>query len=209
MKSCDFVWLLLAVSAISGAPAAAEGNIELTPFGGYRFGGSFNVDDAAGSYDVDDSFAAGLIANWRHTDNTRWEIYYARQDTDAALDAATINDPMLDVRTHVLQLGGTYQGSGERVRPYLAATLGGTHVKVTSRGSESDTFFSGSIGVGVLLRPDARLGARLEVRGHGTLIDSNSDLFCQTGPSLNACALRVEGDVLWQIDTFAGIVVRF
>lgn len=209
MEFREFMWALTVMAAISGAPAAAEGNVELTPFGGYRFGGSFNVNDADGSYDVEDSSAAGFIVNWRHRDNTRWEIYYARQDTDADFDSPTINDPTLDVRTHLLQLGGTYQGSGDRVRPYLAATLGGTHVKVTSQGSESDTFLSGSIGVGVLFRPDARLGARLEVRGHGTLINSSTDLFCQTGPNLNVCALRVEGDVLWQIDTFAGIVIRF
>jgi len=53
------------------------------------------------------------------------------------------------------------------------------------------------------------LGVRLEVRGHGTLIDSGTDLFCETGPSINVCALRIEGDMLWQIDTFAGIVFRF
>lgn len=202
-------WIVLATAVFSASPAVAEGNFELTPFGAYRFGGSFNVDDSNGSYDVEDSSAAGLILNWRHRDNTRWEIYYSRQDTDANFNAATINDPTLDVETEVLQLGGTYQGSGDRVRPYLAATLGGTHVKVTSRGSESDTFLSGSIGVGLLFRPESRLGARLELRGHGTLIDSGTDLFCETGPSINACALRIEGDMLWQIDAFAGIVFRF
>lgn len=205
-------WSLRFVSAIVvfiAAPAVAQENVELTPFGGYRFGGSFNVDDGAGSYDVDDSTAAGLILNWRHRDNTRWEVIYSHQDTDASFDAATINDPTLNVETHLLQLGGTYQGIGARFRPYLAATLGGTHVKVTSRGSESDTFLSGSIGIGLLFRPESRLGVRLEVRGNGTVIDSGTDLFCETGPNVNACALRIEGDVLWQIDTFAGIVFRF
>lgn len=199
----------LSVVAMSATPAAAQQGFELTPFGGYRFGGSFTVDDGAGAYDVDDSAAAGLMLNWRHRDNTRWEIYYARQETEAMFDAATINDPELNVKAHVLQLGGTYQGSGAAWRPYLAATVGGTHVEVTSRGTESDTFLSGSIGVGLLFRPESRLGLRLEVRGHGTLIDSGTDLFCETGPDVNVCALRIEGDVLWQIDTFAGVVFRF
>ena len=204
-----FLGLVPAIVVLAAAPAVAEEKVELTPFGGYRFGGSFNVDDGAGSYDVDDSPAAGLILNWRHRDNTRWEIIYSHQDTDASFDAATINDPTLNVETHLLQLGGTYQGDGARFRPYLAATLGGTHVKVTSTGSASDTFLSGSIGVGLLFRPESRLGARLDVRGYGTLINSGTDLFCETGPSVNVCALRIEGDVLWQIDTFAGIVFRF
>lgn len=209
MKDHRSMWLVSALVVFTALPAEAQENIELTPFGGYRFGGSFSVDDGAGSYDVDDSPATGLILNWRHRDNTQWEVIYSHQNTDANFDAATINDPTLNVETHLLQLGGTYQGSGARFRPYLAATLGGTHVKVTSRGSESDTFFSGSIGVGLLFRPESRLGVRLEVRGNGTLINSGTDLFCETGPNVNVCALRIEGDVLWQIDTFAGVVFRF
>lgn len=203
------VTAILATALLSGAPAAAQSGVELTPFGGYRFGGTFTVEEAAGSYDVDDSPAAGLIVNWRHGDNTRWEIFYAQQDTDARFDGVTINDPTPIVESHMLQLGGTYQGPGDGLRPYLAMTLGGTHVRVRSGGSESDTFLSGSLGVGILLRPHARFGVRLEARGHAMLIDSGTDLFCEAGPAISACALRIEGDVLWQIDTFAGIVFRF
>lgn len=209
MTPGKYALLVSALAAISAAPAAAQGNIELTPYGGYRFGGAFDVADDSGAYDVDDSPAAGLILNWPYRDNTRWEIYFSRQDTDATFNAPTINDVTLDVETLVLQLGGTYEGDGDRARPYLAATIGGTHVRVTSTGSESDTFLSGSIGVGILLQPHSRLGLRLEARGHGTLINSSTDLFCQAGPNVNACALRIEGDVLWQLDTFAGIVFRF
>lgn len=203
------LWSVLALSAFSGPMAAAQADVEVTPFGGYRFGGSFELDDSTGAYDLDDSPAAGLIVNWRHRDNTRWEIIYARQSTTADFDGVTVNDPRIDTTTHVLQLGGTYQGVGDAVRPYLAATLGGTHVRVRSRGSESDTFLSGSIGVGLLFRPEARIGARLEARAYGTLVDSGTDLLCQTGPNQNFCALRIEGDVFWQVDTFAGFVVRF
>lgn len=209
MTTKHLALLVSAMAAISSAPAVAQDSVTLTPFGAYRFGGTFKADDGSGSYDVDDSPAAGLLLNWPHRDNTRFEIYAARQDADAIFDAATINDAALDVEMLVLQLGGTYEGDGDTVRPYLAATIGGTHVSVSSIGSESDTFLSGSIGVGVLLQPDARLGLRLEARGHGTLINASTDLFCQTGPDINACALRIEGDVLWQIETFAGIVFRF
>ena len=201
--------LLPAVAFLCGSQAAAQSVFEVTPFGAYRFGGSFNLDGTSGSYDAEDSPSAGLILNWRHGENTQWEIIYARQDTDANFDGATINDPSLGVLSQLLQLGGTVEGSGNRFRPYLAATLGGTRIEVTSRGSESDTFVSGSIGVGLLFRPESRIGIRLEARGHGTLVSSDTDLLCRTGPDLNACALRVEGDVLWQFETFAGIVIRF
>ena len=121
---------------------------------------------------------------------------------------ATITRVSTDL--HVLQLGGTYRGDGEKVQPYLAATVGGTHVRTTASGdSQNDTFFSGSIGVGINVLPNERFGIRLEARAYGTLTDSDTDLFCQTGPDLNVCAIRVDGTILGQFETFAGFTFRF
>ena len=59
------------------------------------------------------------------------------------------------------------------------------------------------------LRPTECLGLRLEARAFGTLLNSETDLFCRTGPDINICAVRVDGTVLWQLETFAGLVFRF
>lgn len=210
-KRATFVLFGLTATVLaSNALAAGHGSgMEITPFGGYRFGGTFNAESSSGAYELDDASAYGLIVNFPHRDNTQWELLYSRQSANASFDTATINDPAVDIELHVLQVGGTYQGTGNKVRPYLAATIGGTHIKVNSRGSESDTFFSGSIGVGLQLLPESRFGLRLEARAYGTLTNSNTDLFCRTGPDLNVCALRVEGDMLSQVETFAGFVFRF
>ena len=188
---------------------AQEATTEITAFGAYRFGGTFEEDATDGSYELDDSPSFGLILNFRHQDPTQWEILYSQQQTEAAYSGATINDPEVDVDLHVLQLGGTYQWEGEVARPYLAFTLGGTHVRTRSAESNSDTFFSGSIGVGMKFLPTSRVGIRVEARAYGTLVSSSTDLFCSTGPDLNICAIRLEGRMLSQVETFAGITVRF
>ncbi len=113
---------------------------------------------------------------------------------------------MVDIDMQVLQIGGTYQGQYRSVRPYVALTIGGTHI---STGADSDTFFSGSIGLGLQTNPDARLGLRVEARAYGTLTSSSTDLFCQTGPDQNICAVRVDGKVLGQFEIFTGLVFRF
>jgi hypothetical protein len=41
------------------------------------------------------------------------------------------------------------------------------------------------------------------------LIDSDTNLFCASGIGGAVCAIRVDGRVLWQIETFAGVVFRF
>jgi opacity protein-like surface antigen len=188
---------------------AQEVATEITAFGAYRFGGTFEEDDTDASYELNDSPSFGLILNLRHKDPTQWEILYSQQRTEADLSGAATNDPEVDIELHVLQLGGTYQFDGEMARPYLAFTLGGTHVRTSSAESKSDTFFSGSIGVGMKFLPTSRVGIRVEARAYGTLVSSSTDLFCSTGPDLNICAIRLEGKMLSQVETFAGITVRF
>ena len=184
-------------------------NVEITPFAGYRTGGTFDLEGIAGSYRIDDSEAYGVLFNLRQTGNTQWEVLYSQQQTTARLRDSTTGAPSVDTDIQVLQIGGTYQGSGETARPYLALTLGGTHIKATANGSQSDTFFSGSLGVGLNLLPNKRLGIRLEARVYATLMDSSTDLFCSTGPDANICAVRIEGNLLSQVEAFAGLVFRF
>ena len=201
--------LLLASAMAPDVAIAGDKNVELTPFVAYRFGGDFDVDGSSASYRLDDSDAFGLLLNVRQTGNTQWEVLYSQQDTKARLRDGTATSPSVNTDISVLQVGGTYQGSGETFRPFLAMTLGGTHIKTVASGQQSDTFFSGSIGVGMNIAPGSRIGLRLEVRAYGTLTNSSSELFCRTGPDENICAIRIEGNLLSQIEAIAGVVFRF
>ena len=204
--------ILAAIGVFATAANAAEDdlNFEITPFGAYRFGGGFEVTDADTSYDIDDSPSYGFIVNFRQQANTQWEIFYSRQQTNAEFSDPLAGNPVLDVDIDVLQGGGTYQWDGDIVRPYLALTAGGTRIRTRAGdASRDDTFWSASIGVGLHVRPTERLGLRLEARAYGTFIESETDIFCQTGPNQNVCAVRIDGKVLQQFETIAGIVFRF
>ncbi len=207
---------IAAIIAVSGVLATAanaaenELNVELTPFAAYRFGGSFDVEDAETSYDIKDAPSYGFIVNFRQQANTQWEIFYSRQQTEAEFSDPSTGNAMLDVDIDVLQGGGTYQWEGDKVWPYLVLTAGGTKIKTRAGDvSESDTFWSGSIGAGLQIRPTERLGLRLEARAYGTFINSDTNIFCQTGPNQNVCAIRVTGTMVSQFETLAGIVFRF
>ena len=196
----------------SALPARAQDdalNVELTAFGAARFGGTLDERDSEESWELDDSSSFGLILNWRHTGETMWEVLYSRQQTEAEYSAAAPGDRPIDIDLQVLQLGGTYQFEGNKTIPYLAATVGAAHAEAGANGTESDTFWSFSIGGGVLISPTSRVGLRLEARYYGTLASSSTDLLCRSGPEGGGCAFRIEGDLLSQIETFAGIVVRF
>jgi opacity protein-like surface antigen len=203
---------ILACLPWSLAQAAGDNlKFELTPFGAYRFGGQFDVTGSDATLQLDDSPSYGLLFNIREQANTQWEVLYSRQQTEAHATGVGVSPTMtaIDLDIQTLQGGGTYQGDGDVARPFLAATLGGTHIRSVGTGSGSDTFFSFSIGGGLQIQPNSRLGLRLEARAYATLTSSDTDLFCQTGPDQNICAIRVQGKVMWQLETLAGIVFRF
>ncbi len=202
------VFLLLAAC---GASAADDGNdLEMTAFGGYRMGGSITAEEDTIDISLRDSSSAGLLVNGWYRDNTQWEVLYSLQQSSARItDALSTEESVVDLDSHTLQLGGTYLFDGDKVVPYLAFTLGGTHVRTRAADDENDTFFSGSIGLGLRFLPYSRVGIRVEARAYGTFVNSSSQIFCSTGPDENVCAIRLRGDLVSQFETFAGITVRF
>jgi len=184
-----------------------EGTIELTPYGAYSFGGTFQDEESTAEAELQDSGSFGLILDYQRKDNTQVELIYSLQRTDADVSGTTVPN----VNMHYLQLGGTYQFEAGKVLPFMSATLGGTHIDVDTEGFGSDTFFSFSIGGGLQIAPSSRLGLRLEARAFGTMLRSGSTIFCISDPGNGTagCAITVSGDVLWQFQTMAGIVFRF
>jgi hypothetical protein len=202
--------IVIGMILLSSNTIAQEMKFELTPFAGYRFGGTFNVEDSNETYKLTDSSSYGVMLDIRQRkQNTQVEIIYSRQQTDATYSAALPDDPDIDVDIQMLQIGGTVQGDGDTVRPFLAATIGGTHVVTRTDGKSSDTFWSGSLGVGFQFKPTSRLGIRLEARGYATLVSSNSSLFCGSGPEGSGCLVQVDGKILSQFETILGVVFRF
>ena len=187
------------------------GRIELTPYGAYSLGGTFSDIDTDAAAELQDSSNFGLLLDVRQAANTQWEVIYSQQSTDAEVTGLPTGNEIHETTVHYLQGGGTYQGDGELVRPYLAATIGVAHFDVATDGYDSETFFSFSFGGGLLFGPNNRLGVRLEGRAFGTLVRSDSELFCVSDPGNGTagCAISVSGEVLWQFQAMAGVVFRF
>lgn len=181
----------------------------LTPFGGYTFGGTFDDSEDTLSVDVDDAPHFGLIFNMRETANTQWEIFYSRQQTEADTTEVTPTEPVVDINIHYLQIGGTYVADGDRMRPFLALTLGGTRFDPGPLTFDTENFFSFGIGTGWYVSASERLDIRLEARAQGTFLRSDTELFCRTGPDENVCALVAASDLFWQFQTSLGFAFRF
>lgn len=211
-------WLgLFVLFTILTAPAHAaepgDYRFSVTPLLGYRMGGDFESDDTDAEVSLDDDVAVGFILNAPaeaigDDAYTEWELYFSRQS--AGIEKAPVGvDPSLDVDISYLLLGGTYVGPGELVRPFLAAGIGAAHLSPDGSGYDSDTVFAFGIGGGAQIFPTEQIGLRLEVRALGAVLDSNSSIFCASGPESSGCLIGASGDLLWQWEVFAGLVARF
>lgn len=187
------------------------GRVELTPYGAYSHSGTFSDTESEKSGRLKDSGNFGLLLDIREDSNTQWEIIYSQQSTEVDVTDPSIGNTVLDMNVHYLLGGGTVQGDGDKVRPYLTFTVGAAYYDVKTDGYDSDTFFAMSIGTGLQIRPNDRLGLRLEARLFGTFVSSDSSLFCVSDPGGGSagCAISVAADVLWQLQTIVGVVFRF
>ena len=116
----------------SAAPPAAE----ITPYLGYRMGGSVETDEPTGSYDLADASGYGLIVNFLPRKNTRFELLYARQDTEAVFDGITVIDGTIDLELHSLELGGTYDFDGETVHAGWVVLVQGDRIAAAGPAAE-------------------------------------------------------------------------
>ena len=202
------LFVLLTLSAGSATLAQTFEN-EFTPYLGYRMGGSFEATDSLGRYNVADADSYGFIVNFMTRNQAQLEFIYSKQDTVARYDRLSQNDPEVGLELESYELGGVYEFRGQMVRPYVSGTVGATHVSTRSLESRSDTFLSGSFGLGVKIRPDDRVGVRFEVRLRGVVVSSSSGLFCSTGTGGSGCSVTLAGNVVGQVETFGGVVFRF
>jgi len=201
---------ILAVLVAAPAPAQeSEPRFEITPFAGYRIGGSFDEQNGDGEVELNDSSAQGILFNIRANPNGQYELLYARQSTDADTQGLLVNDPTIDMDVEHLQFGGTYLFDGDKTRPFIALTIGVTQFDPELPGTNSESFFSASFGGGVQFNANRRLGVRLEARAYTTFVDNDSDIFCSSIDGAGACLILVDARTLAQWEARAGLVFRF
>jgi len=199
-----FAAALLLSSVLFPAGAGAEWGVEITPYAGYAFGGSFEDNTTGASLDVKESGAFGLVLDYPDTPETQYELFYGFQRTEVTGGGTLGGGTLFDLDIHCLPLGGTYMFPGEKVRPYIAGGLGATHFVPHGSGLNQKTYFSISLGGGVKIPISGNVGLRFEGRGFMTILPDSTEIFCVSSGGA-ACNVKVQGDVFGQILLTAGI----
>ena len=193
MRCCLLLGILFASTV--QAQTAVE-RVELTPFAGYLFGGTFitftpppaNIP----SLKIADHFAFGFRAGYNLTPSLEPEIQWSRAETN--LTSRPAPDPLtLDF----LIAGLTYNFSSAGFRPYLSLGLGvGLFDKAFLK---TQTLFTLSAAVGAKYLFTRHVGVRLEFRGYGSQRTDRIKAECPSCPN----------NWIFNGDLTGGLVVAF
>ena len=202
-------YLLLLPAMVHAEEEKTWGLVEVTPFAGFTFGGTFTDRFTNEELELDDSAGYGLAVNIMASNRSSWEIFYSRQETEADTRGLSMPEPAFDLTVDKLEFGGTYDVQTKYPRPYVAASVGLTHLDPSGTGLDSDTYFSFSLGGGIKLLERQRVGLRLDARWLATVIQDSTNLFCSSGPAGGVCLIEVDGDILSQVRLSLGVTFRF
>jgi hypothetical protein len=198
--------LLLCLASPARAQEPRKYNdFEFTPFAGYMAGGEFEDPIDSSDRDLDAGSDFGLIVNaatdwWRH-----YEMVYAHQGTE--VDGV---EPF-DMDVEYLHFGGSVSypdTEAKYVIPYFGMTVGATRFSPDQAGLDDETKFSLTMSTGLRIPITQHFGVRLDLRAWGTLLDSDSEIFCVSSAGLT-CRIKAKGDFFLQYSANLGVTVGF
>jgi len=207
--------VILAVLVTLGG-TAAQAQFQITPLAGYQFGGNFKsgttysavVPDTLSAISLAGGFQWGLILGYGFGDVFQLELQYDRQNTMLEIDEAVDpgNIPELKLATNALQVGATLKAPIEAFQPFFTFSVGATHLKPSEAGRESETYFSGAIGIGALKMFSPRAGLRVQTRLLSTRLGRDEKSFCDIN---DQCYGYTTTTNLNQANLLGGVIIAF
>ena len=190
--------------AQSASTAKSENSI--TVYGGDRFGGGVTDSTTNATINLENGSSFALAIDIGLDSNTQLELFYSQQNTALTSGALSSQATNIKLSLHNYQIGGTNFIEEVGRGLYVMGGIGGTTAKPDRSGVNSDTFFSGNLGVGWMVPLGPHAGLKFEARGYGILLNNRSAVFCG---GTTGCVVAIKGDGLFQGEVLAGISVRF
>jgi hypothetical protein len=178
----------------------------ITVYGGDRFGGSLTDSTTNSTINLENDSSFALAVDIGLDRNTQIELFYSQQNTALTSGAFSLRTNNIGLTLHNYQIGGTNFIEEVGRGLYVMGGIGATTAKPDRSGLNSETFFSGNLGIGWMVPLGAHVGLRFEARGYGILLNNRSAVFCG---GTNGCTVAIKGTGLFQGEVLAGLSIRF
>ena len=187
---------------VHGAGLYAQG-VEITPFGGYRFGDDFFEIVAGQPVDADGAPAVGVIVDVPMGNGLQVEGLFTHQDAQVTVATAPVGSPARwKVSVDQFRAGALQEYADGGVRPFATGTLGLTRY---AGGGDSEMRFTVAGGGGVKLFASDNVGVRLNGQLSATFVYLDARVL---GCSPGLCFAGSNADIVWQLEFTAGLILR-
>ena len=205
-QSGSLTAFLVVACLVGGASTLGAQSVEITPFGGYRFGGDFFEIITRQPVDLDGAPALGVVVDVPLSNGLQVEGFFTHQDANVVTPIAPLPPSRFwRITVDHWQGGGLQEFGYGRVRPFLTGTLGLT--RYATEG-DNEIRFSVAAGGGVKLFPVSHVGLRLESRLYATFDDADSRLVVCSSFA-GGCLFAINANIVWQAEFTAGLIIRF
>lgn len=210
--------LLVASFILVGMSASSEcagKRIEITPFGGYQWGGSLRGYE--GEITIPGTGNWGIALDIEVRRDVMVELVYTRQYSSLQVRPFCNVPPVpsectptwrqaFDLSTEYYHIGGLYEiQSGGSAVPFTTMTMGAVRFAPDGSMYGTEWKFSAAIGLGIKVPVGERLGIRLQARMLVPFLWSSGGLWCGTG----GCSIGVGGGSSFiQGDITAGLIIK-
>ncbi|MBN2173990.1 MAG: hypothetical protein JW731_07655 [Bacteroidales bacterium] len=174
MKKIVLNSVLTLVIVLMVAPSAiiAQGKFEISPFGGYMFGGSLNFYE--GKLKVENAPNYGVALDIKAARDTQIELMWTQMNSQAQFEPYYGYDYLatntFDMNVGYIQIGGVREMEYENIHPFGVFTLGATYFVPNNvsfadqvyTDLESEWKFSMTLGAGAKIWFSDRVGIRLQ-----------------------------------------------
>lgn len=144
----------------------AQGKIELSPFGGYMFGGKMRFYE--GDLKIDNNANYGLALDIEIAKDTKLELIWSQMNTTARFRPYYgydfIDSNPFDVNVGYIQVGTIRELDYDNIRPFGGLTLGAAYFSPQNTNYSQSWKFAAGLGGGAKIWITERVGIRLQGR---------------------------------------------
>jgi hypothetical protein len=176
-------------------------DVELAPFAGLQFGGSFD-SNAFGRSSIGSGLAYGATVDVAVARSWRVEALYSRQATEVA---GSRGGSRFEMSVERYMAGIEEEKASGKTRFFGTFLMGLTRFSPGLSGFDADERFTLSVSLGIKRLVSERFGFRVESRAFLVIVEAGAGAFCSGG----TCLFRYSASGLWQGDVTGAVVFAF
>jgi hypothetical protein len=197
--------LVAAALVVTSVPAAAQ-NVEVVPFGGYRFGGSAVGNPFAPVvYDANGGASFGVIVDVTYgppQEGLKVEALFSRERTWVKVQPSLFYPPVrVDVTVDHLMVGGVQELESGPSGAFLGGLIGLSRYDAPD---QTDIRFTVGLSAGAKFFANPHFGLRIDGRGYMTVLSLSGAAVCSGG-----CVVAFSVNPAFQADLTAGVIIAF